>query len=241
MKFTELIAKTDELTVKQYILRRETSPLDQEYYSIIGFIYGLAMTPIQPERDEWLSSIIGDEAAEELADPVIESLVRIYNEHVAAFGENRLGFPFDLSHMIENNGAMEPLINWVGGLIDALYLRSSFWDGEAFSGVETERRELLYHSMLMLEGIVEPEVVKEVFEKLPPGVLRQVYPTLDLNSDAVDQQITMICIMSCQEAVEVLQQYARDIQEMEKKQPEDSEKKAGEMIQVDFSEKNKKE
>lgn len=241
MRFKELIAKTDELAVKQYLLRRESSPLDQEYYSIIGFLYGLAMTPEHPEDDDWLSSIVGEDAAREHTDPVIESLDRIYKEYVVAFDQGRLGFPFNLSHMLENNGAMEPLINWVSGLTDAFYFRSSFWDSDAFSGLETDRRELLYHSMLMLEGIVDSAIVKEVFEKLPPEVLHQVYPTLDLSNDTVDRQITMICIMSCQEAVEALQQYVRDIQEMRGSQPETLEKKAGEMIQVDFSDKNKKE
>lgn len=236
-----LIAKKDKRIVKQFLLESETTRSNLNYHSITGFLYGLAMTPGNIEPNEWLRYIVEDQKPAEHTGQIIEGLVRILDNHVRSFKENQLPFPFDLAHMLENNGEIDPLVNWVKGLIDAFYFRSSFWDGEALSAFDADRQRLLFHSMLMLEGIVEPETVQEVFEKLPTEVLQQVYPTLDLNSDTVDRQIIMICVMSCQEAVEVLQQFAWDVQQMQKEQSAHAEKKpAGEMIKVNFAGKGKK-
>ncbi len=238
MKYKELVAEADEQVVKHFLLEYNAS---LDFQSICGFIYGLAMTPEDIECDEWLNYALGNENSGENFDKVGESLTRIFDNHVQAFRANNLRFPFNLSHMIDNNSSMEPLISWIRGLLDALYFRSSFWDGEAFPAFDGDRQQLLYHSMLMIEGIVEPAMVKEVFEKLPLKVLHQVYPTLDLYSDAVERQIIMICIMSSQDAVEALQQFARDIQEKEKEQSEEVAKKAGEIIKVNFTDRTRKE
>ncbi len=241
MKYTELIEEADKQVIKQFFLDNQESLPSWDYYSIIGFLYGLAMTPEENRTDEWMDYILGDKVDEETSGEVSESLLRIFDNHISAFSENHLRFPFNLSHMIENNRSMEPLVCWANGLLDAFYFRSSFWDGEAFSKLDGKRQQLLYHSMLMIEGIIDPQVVREVFEKLPLQVLSQAYPTLDLNSDIADRQIVMICITSCQEAVDVLQQYARDIGQMQKMISADAKKKAGEIIKVNFADKVKKE
>lgn len=240
MMYTELFEESDIKNIKEFLQNCGGAQLNPDFHTITGFLYGLAMTPEDIDSEEWLGYIVEEQSDGELDNDICDILTRVFEKHVAAFNEDRLAFPFNLSHMLENNGEIEPLVNWVKGFVDALYLRSSFWDGETFIEFDTDRQQLLYHSMLMIEGIIEPEMVKEVFEKLPIEVLRQVYPTLDLQSDTVYRQIAMICIMACPDAVKVLQQYSRDLAAIQQDPAVMNQKPGGKVIKVDFTGKVKK-
>lgn len=213
------------------------------YQEVSGFLFGLGMTPELILPTEWLGYIFENKngAMEEADDEVIGSLINVYNSHVDAFNSKELGFPFNLAEMLSSNAEMSSLIGWVTGLVDALYMRAEFWDGSEFSELDHDRQQLLFHCVLMLEGIVEPEIVFEVFEQLPDEVLKEAYPTINLEGDNVPQQIIMICIMSSQEAVEVLLEHARELETLRKKNgTEASDSPRGKVIAVDFEKRKRK-
>lgn len=234
-----MLSKTDEKLLQDYFAAgSEDLP---SYQQVSGFLFGLGMTPDEVLPDEWLEYVLkrDEESVGESLKIITGGLARVYNVYVNAFHQKRLEFPFQLAEMLSSNAEMVSLIDWITGFVDALYMRAEFWDGNEFSEFSHEKQQMLYHSVLMLEGIVEPEIVFEVFEKLPDEVLRQAYPTLNLEGDNVPQQIIMICLMSSQDAVETLQSHAREILLLRERARE---KKAGgaEVIQVDFEKKRRK-
>lgn len=189
-----------------------------DYNTANGFLFGLGITPEQIPVNEWMGYILPDHTtkAHEEFEQVSQFLQQTYADNTTAFELNQLEFPFNLKEMLKKRAALPPLINWIKGFIDALYVRTEFWNGDGFSDLDPDKQQQLYHCMLMIEGILEPEIVLEVFEKIPSHILQQTYPTLDLACDTVKQQILMICVMAAEDAIHTLQNHARELEKRRK-------------------------
>ncbi len=207
-----MISEKNQKLLEKFIKGCPESQGALSYENIVGFLYGIALCPESKNSNEWLDYLIGEEITfetHEEKNSLTDCLISMYKEFSLAFQNDTLVFPFDLEKMLTHNEELKPFTDWVTGFVDALYLRADFWNGENFLELAQEKRQILIHSMLMLEGIIEPEIVKEAFEKLPVQVLSKTYPTLDLQSDKILQQILMICIMASRDAVKTLQEHAK--------------------------------
>ncbi len=208
-----MISEKNQKQLLKFIQGLPESQETLSYQNITGFLYGIGISPASDNPYDWLDFVLGEGSVFEKNETkklLTDCLIHAYNDVVEAFRLDALAFPFDLEKMFANNEELEPFIDWIAGFVNALYIRADFWDGPRFAQLDQEKRQLLIHCMLMLEGIVEPEIVKDAFEKLPMHILSRTYPTLDLQGDRALQQILMICVMASKDAVETLQDYAKN-------------------------------
>lgn len=70
---------------------------------LIGFLYGLAITPEMIAPSEWLPVVFGEEMftvdSEKQALGFIDTLMRVYNRFTDQFQNGWLTFPFDLTKL----------------------------------------------------------------------------------------------------------------------------------------------
>lgn len=193
-------------------LKKTPQPEDAlSFDELLGFLFGLGMTPMEMEDEQWLPVIFGGEdnlpgqAKEQEA--LRSCLIRLYQRFKEAFLKDRLAFPFTLESLEEME--LAALYEWVSGLDEALLLFEEFWDPAAFDSLEATDTEELYHSLMTIEGLVDPIEAEEYFQTLPDEIIAEIFPAEGLGHSRIETQIQMVLLASLPLAVETLQKHAR--------------------------------
>lgn len=190
------------------------------YEELCGFLFGLAMTPEHIPPDEWVPIIFGGNLPE-LKDKVemtkmTDCLTKVYNQMVIGFQDNNLHFPFDLDTLRDD--MLEEVYGWVSGFEEALILREDLWDPEEYPKLAERKKEDLMHSIMTIQGLVDPTEMLEMFEKLPDDVFQEAFP----NSNAHEfpdreVQIQVFLLATLPLTIETLQNHSRSVGKKRKK------------------------
>lgn len=203
-------AADQEKNLKKF-LSLSTNPEDTfSYDELLGFLFGLAMTPEIVLPDEWLPCIFGGEepafkSAKQAAE-MTESILSLYNRLVDAFHGHSLDFPFDITNLADDQ--LFAVYEWVSGFDEALALREPLWDPESFPKLAKAKREELYFSLMIIQGLVDPEELSDFFDNMPAEFLRESFPGMDGEELDRDTQIQLFLLASLPLAVRTLQQHA---------------------------------
>lgn len=189
------------------------------YDEFLGFVFGLAITPDKITLEEWISWVTNGEDVSynsiEQLEEIGSCLQNLYDKYREDFHHGVLEFPFDVQNL--KGVECSPLKKWVLGFIDALSLRDEHW-GLDVVNLSAETREELFYNMLMVNGVVEPEVVLEVVENIPDDEVHVLFPGINTQEDDVLKKIFQLCTVSLKDAIDWLQHHARFLNETDKKQ-----------------------
>lgn len=205
----------DEQKLIKNFLALSTNPEDTlSYDELLGYLFGLAMTPDIVLPSEWIPFIFGGEGPTYKSMKQMEEmtgcLTRIYNRFVNLFQNSRLEFPFDIVTLSDKQ--IVTIYEWVSGLEEALALRDELWDPEEFPRLAKAKKEELYYSLMIIQGLVEPDQVMDFFENMPDEFLQEAFPGMDTENTDREMQIQVFLMASLPLAVRTLQNHARMIE-----------------------------
>lgn len=213
-----MVSINDKYIIKSFLSLISSKDNRIGYDEFLGFVFGLAMTPDIITLEEWISWIANGEEVPytsiEQAEETSSCLKRLYNKYLEDFQNDVLIFPFDIQTI--KGVEYSPLHKWVLGFIDALSLRDEYW-GLDVVNLLPETREELFYNMLMVNGVVEPEVVLEVVKNIPADEIQILFPGINTQEEDVLQKISQLCTVSLKNAIDWLQHHARFLNETAKK------------------------
>ncbi|MBU0909743.1 MAG: UPF0149 family protein [Proteobacteria bacterium] len=140
---------------------------------LLGFFYGVAITPEVIVPSEWLVTIFGKEMpefkSEKQAKSGLDTLFLVYNKFSDAFHNGTLAFPFNMAD--PDGWELEEAEEWAYGFHKALMLRPELWLQEEIPlFADDEEGEENMACMAVITAIAEPESADELFESAPgPG------------------------------------------------------------------------
>ena len=243
-----MLTKEEALTLKNYLNLAPNPEGTFTFEELGGYLFGLAMTPGMLLPSEWVPVIFGDEVPAFDTEGQVESmhscLIQAYSKLSAHFQENKLTFPFDLNNL--DTDSIEDLYAWVSGFEEALSLSEELWDPEEFDDLPLKHTEQLYHSLMTIQGLVDPAEVADFFENMPQEAFLEVFPDQGNAPEDREMQVQMFLLASLPLAVQTLQQHARKVEKglNEETKPEktSSTEESGKplksnIIEVDFGKK----
>lgn len=190
------------------------------YEELEGFLFGLAMTPEVLMPSDWMPLIFGGELPEfssiELAQEVTQHLMEAYNKCIAAFHRQQLTFPFTIETLREDEFA--PLYEWVSGFEEAIALHEELWDPEEYPDLSEAQKEELYHSIMTIQGLVDPMEALEYFEDMPEEMFQDAFAGMDMELGDREAQIQIFLLTSLPLAIETLQEHARAVEKKRQRQ-----------------------
>lgn len=215
-----LLPPDTEKKLKKFLALSPNPEDTFSYDELLGFLFGLAMTPEIVLPDEWLPIIFGGEKpafnSAKQAELLTDCLLQVYNSLVDAFHDDRLDFPIDLASLVDDQLLI--VYEWVSGLDEALTLRASLWEPEILPKMAKAKQEELYFSLMIVEGLVDPEELTDFFANLPDDFLQESFPGMDAATMDREMQIQMFLLASLPLAVRTLQDHARALA-MKRRQP----------------------
>lgn len=243
-----MLTKEESSTLKNYLALAPNPEGTFTYEELQGYLFGLAMTPGILLPSQWVPVIFGDEAptfdTEDQVEVMHSCLIQVYSKLSAKFQEQKLPFPYDLNDL--DTDTIEELYAWVSGFEEALTLSEEVWDPEEFDELPKRHTEQLYHSLMTIQGLVDPEEVMDFFENMPLEAFQEVFPDRENSPEDREMQIQMFLLASLPLAIETLQNHARLIEddllkEEAKKtappQAKNNGKNKSNVIEVDFGQK----
>ena len=209
---------------------------------LLGYIFGLAITPDIISPSEWQPLIFGGDfinfPSPEQAEIMLSCLMGVLHKAIEDFHLGNLKFPFNINQL--NAITLEQLYEWVSGFEEALALRDEIWDPEEYPALPKRAKEELYQSLMTVQGLVDPLEVMEVFASIPDDIFNDTFPEMAINHTDREAQIQLFLLSSLPFAIETLMHHARKIEKQRRQRLSTpfSGKKYN-IIKVDFRRKNK--
>jgi uncharacterized protein len=157
-KLGELLSLADEQSGSVFTLSE-----------LLGYLYGLAITPEVIMPSEWLPKIFEGELpefiSEKQAQSYIDTLFRVLNKFSTAFHNGELVFPYDVKD--PEGWDIEEVEEWTWGFQKALLLRPECWLREEIPFLSDEEGKEIMTCLAVITAIAEPESAGELFETTP--------------------------------------------------------------------------
>lgn len=243
-----MLTKEESSTLKNYLNLAPNPEGTFTFEELQGYLFGLAMTPGMLLPSDWVPVIFGDELphfdTENQVETMHSCLIQVYSKLSANFQDQQLEFPFDLNNL--DTESIEELYAWVSGFEEALSLAEEVWDPEEYADLPQKHTEQLYHSLMTIQGLVDPAEVMDFFENMPQEAFQEVFPDKANSPEDREMQIQMFLLASLPLAVNTLQNHARFVEgtATEKEKPEsvktvkkNSGANKSNVIEVDFGQK----
>ena len=234
------------------------------YHELMGYLYGLAITPAHIPEQEWMSAIFSDDVesvpAEAQARGMYQILAQVYSVFLFHKRQGTLHFPYQVETLA--NSQLEEGLEWVSGVEEALALRPELWEPESGAQVSPKKREELFFSMMVIQGLTDPAEIMPFFEKLPREVFSEAFLSYDPDGEDRELQVQAFLLATLPLAVQTLQDYGASLESGDSElldfsfppppgarkwsSPPDYDiknapkKKKGEIIKVDFTRKHKR-
>lgn len=210
-----MLTKEESTTLQNFLDLAPDPEISFTFDELQGYLFGLAMTPGILLPSDWIPVIFGDlmpdfDENPEQVDEMHDCLIQVYSKMAADFQDRKLPFPFDLHDMDPED--IEEIYSWASGFEEALALNDELWDPEEYPELPEHTKQKVYHSLMTVEGLVDPTEVMDVFENLPDEAFAEVFPDMDASPDSREMQIQMFLLASLPLAVETLQNHARSVQ-----------------------------
>lgn len=211
---------TNKKNLQKLLAMTETPEDTFSYEELQGYLFGLAMTPEPLMPGEWMPLIFGGELPEfpsiELAQKMTSHLMEAYNTSIDDFHRNKLIFPFTIDKLQDDQFAA--LYEWVSGFEEAIALREELWDPEEYPEIGEAKKEELYHSMMTIQGLVDPMEAMDYFEDMPEEVFRDAFAGMDMELSDRESQIQIFLLASLPLAIETFQEHARTVEKNRRRQ-----------------------
>jgi uncharacterized protein len=169
-----MISEKEKKNLEQLLALAENQDCDDlSLTELLGFFYGVAITPEVIVPSEWLMAIFGEEmpefASEKQAKTSLDTLFRVYNRYSEAFHNGKLAFPYNMAD--PEGWDLEEAEEWAYGFHKALMLRPECWVQEEIPLLADEKEgEENMACLAVITAIAEPESAGELFDGAPkPG------------------------------------------------------------------------
>lgn len=209
-----MLTKEESTSLKSYLALAPNPEGTFIFEELEGYLFGLAMTPGLLLPSEWVPVIFADETPKfDTLDQVEEMhrcLIQVYSKLAAQFQNNQLPFPFNLEEL--DSEKIKDLYAWVSGFEEAITLKEELWDPEENDNIPEQLVEQLYHSLMTIQGLVDPTEVMDFFENMPKEAFQEVFPNRDESPENRERQVQMFLLASLPLAVETLQIHAKRIE-----------------------------
>ena len=215
-----MLTTTDMKNLQNLLAMTEDPDNTFSYDELLGYLFGLAMTPEVLLPSEWIPLIFGGDLPEfdslEPAEKMTGDLMTIYNKYIADFQKDQLTFPFTIDKLQDDQFAA--LYEWVSGFEEAIALREELWDPEEYPDLSDQKKEELYHSMMTIQGLVDPVEVMEYFEDMPDELFQEAFSGVDMDLNDREAQIQIFLLASLPLAIETFQEHARTVLKKRRRQ-----------------------
>ncbi|WP_136795646.1 UPF0149 family protein [Desulfosediminicola ganghwensis] len=209
-----MLSPTEKVLLQELL---EISTLPEStltYNELMGFMFGLAITPIYIDRDEWLDAVFGEEPCKRCGEqgyrPISDSLTQIYSVFLARQEQGQLHFPYPIEILKEVH--IDEIRDWVSGLEEAFSLRPDIWDPEAegnFANFSDAELEELFFCMMVIQGLADPVEVKFFLERIPDEVFNELFSAYDLESGEKDRNFQALMLGALPLAIQALQNFSQ--------------------------------
>ncbi len=209
-----MLTASEKKTLKSLLAMTQEPDDTFSYEELLGYMFGLAMTPDILLPSEWMPIIFGGELppfdSVDQMQAMTGNLIQVYNNFIADFNNDKLKFPFKIDKLKDQQFAA--LYEWVSGFEEAIALREELWDPEEFPDLSDGKKEELYHSMMTIQGLVDPVEVMDYFEDMPDEVFQEAFSGMDMGANDREAQIQVFLIASLPLAIETFQKHARIVE-----------------------------
>lgn len=247
-----MLSPIEETLLKEFLAQIPYPEQSLSYNELMGFMYGLAITPVEIPSEEWLLAIFSDDAesvpAEARARGMNLILTQVYESFMARKLRGTLHFPYQVENLMDKN--LGELLEWSYGFEEALALRPEIWEPDENDDGSDKNQEELFFSMMVLQGLNDPVEIMPFFDKIPPEIFAETFVTFNPDDDDRELQVQAFLIATLPLAIQTLQDYGARLEKSgvrksrpvkTKAAPNDNKKPAkGKLIQVDFSQRKKK-
>lgn len=215
-----MLTTKQKKNLKKLLAMAKEPDITFTYNELLGYMFGLAMTPDVIVPSEWMPMIFGGDLPEfesmDQMQKMTTSLMDLYNTSIADFQSHRLSFPFNIDNM--QIGQIEELYEWVSGFEEALALRDELWDPEEFPKLSEPNKAALYHSMMTIQGLVDPVEAVEYFEEMPDELFEEAFTGMDPNEADREAQIQVFLMATLPLAIETFQEHAYALEKKRQQQ-----------------------
>ncbi len=215
-----MLTATDRNNLKSLLALAEDPDNTFSYDELLGYMFGLAMTPDTLLPSEWMPIIFGGDMpaldSMEQTQTMMDTLIKVYNSFIDDFQNNELNLPFDIENLRDEQ--LEPLYEWISGFEEAITLREELWDPEEFPELSEKKKEGLYHSLVTIQGLVDPVEVMDFFEDLPDEVFQEAFSGMDKELNDRELQVQVFLMASLPLAISTFQDHARTVERKRQRQ-----------------------
>lgn len=209
-----MLTATDKKHLQQLLAMTSDPDNTFSYDELLGYLFGLAITPEALMPNEWIPLIFGGDLPEfaslAVAQKMTGGLMTAYNKYIDEFQKGQLTFPFTIENLHDDQFA--EVYEWVSGFEEAIALREELWDPEEYPDLSDEKKEELYHSIMSIQGLVDPVEAMEYFEDMPDEVFQEAFSGLDTELDDREAQIQIFLLASLPLAIETFLDHARVVE-----------------------------
>ena len=183
------------------------------YNELMGYMFGLLMTPTAIPKQEWMPVIFLDSEFESYSEGhalgMKQILTQLYDIFKAKKEQGELNFPYDVEEMKEED--LEEIFEWVSGFEEALCLRPDFWEPDAHQDMPEQAQEELFYSMMVIQGLVDIEEAMPFFSKLPDEVFAEMFDTSITDKQDKEMQLIGFLVATLPLSIQTLQGHAEYI------------------------------
>lgn len=203
-----LITKKQEEQLKKFLALAPIPEIALTYNELTGYLYGIAITPDLIQPSEWIPVIFGDETVEfesrEQARQSIDTLLNVLNHYISSFHDGSLTIPIDMENLTDKD--LNSVWEWTSGFDEALCLRPECWEEEQ-EGLSEEETDHLMYSLIVIEGIVEPDDAMDMFDHISSAELEEMGVTLPEGDIEKVLQVQIYLLQTLGLAVETIQNH----------------------------------
>lgn len=186
------------------------------YDALTGLLYGVAITPDTLLPGEWLPLIFAGNMPESAAmdhnRELFDGLLQVHFALTAAFHAGSLQFPFAI--FSSRAGMFDAILDWTLGFDMALSLRLDIWEPEDSSALPPGMAHDNLSSLMVVEGLLAPEVRTVVFDRLPQEIMKEAVTEADAGEGDTPARQLAVLLFTLPMAIEQLQKYAAFLDEM---------------------------
>ncbi len=215
LHYNSMLSPTEKTLLKELLALAPVPEQTLSYNELMGFMFGLAITPVIIPAEEWMVAIFGEDdsgiSATDQARSMSTVLSQVYGTFLARKTQGELHFPYQMETLEEEG--IEEVLEWVSGFEEALALCPDIWEPGDEDTPEPENLEELYFSMMVIQGLVDPVEIMPFFEKLPDEVFAEAFITFDPKEKNRELQIQAFLLATLPLSVKTLQDYADQLQQ----------------------------
>ena len=215
-----MLTAAEKKTLKKLLAKSQDPDTTLSYDELLGYMFGLAITPIIVVPSEWMPTIFGGDlpkfASTKEMEKMTSCLLEVHNKFIADFHDEKLRFPFNIEQLQENQ--FETLYEWISGFEEALALHEELWDPEEYPELDDRKKEELYHSMMTIQGLVDPVEVMDYFEDMPDELFQEAFSGIDTEFNDREVQIQLFLMASLPLAIETFQEHAHFLEKKRQQQ-----------------------